>query len=648
MTRRNITDAQQHLDEDKTRLAELAEEIAAQAQQLEQAATALEAATERVTAAEQDVEGFQQQRMDAQQKMVDARNGASDARERAARAAREHSQLGSTRAVAHDPRRRALRAAPTRSRSGQDALEAERAEADAQRRQAEEQHAEARARAEAYESQVNDHDRRVAALGDRQAELTDALATLRHDRAARESRMHLLQEMHQAREGLGDAVKAVLEARDQYPGVEGLLADAIDTDRKHAAVVEAALGPWAEALLVTSRDSVRRLEPQLRELNGRLARIPLDREVPNAPALPATEPGWVTPLLSLIQVRDSARAAVDHLLRTTVVTWDLEAALMLAAGPFAGWRLVTRQGDVVEPDGRVTLGRGEQQQTADGWLSRRIELNDLGAGIASLDGRLGTLNADLDTLLASSAEAQQRQSELVESLQAARHAEVDAQYQAQRRTNELERIARELHGLTEERDELQTRGTQMQQDEQNARDGLSGARQRLTESSDAETRTQAELEQLQTGLERVQESLTAAKVESGQATEKLEAARREQRHMENANESLGVQREQSQHQVHRRLSQLEQYEAGVAHAETEMSDADTALETLGTRVRELDTKLEEASGGLEAGRITPARRASGELAHRPRLPRRRDQPPRGRDQAPRRSKSAASTTSTWT
>ena len=104
--------------------------------------------------------------------------------------------------------------------------------------------------------ELAEHDRAAAALGEKQAELTDQLADARHQRAASSSRLHLLDEMHQAREGLGEAVKTVLADRERFPGVRGLLADVITTDRQHAHLVEAALGANLELLLVESEAGI--------------------------------------------------------------------------------------------------------------------------------------------------------------------------------------------------------------------------------------------------------------------------------------------------------------------------------------------------------------------------------------------------------
>ncbi|MCH8204792.1 MAG: hypothetical protein IID09_06480, partial [Candidatus Hydrogenedentes bacterium] len=103
---------------------------------------------------------------------------------------------------------------------------------------------------------------------------------------------------------------------------------------------------------------------------------------------------------------------------------------MLADGPYKGWRFVTKSGDVVEPDGRVTL-RGAAA-SSDGWLSRRAELAELASCLADLDETIEASSTQLNSLHAESAQAQQRQDEAAQTLHAARHAVVKAQYEAQR------------------------------------------------------------------------------------------------------------------------------------------------------------------------------------------------------------------------
>ena len=66
--------------------------------------------------------------------------------------------------------------------------------------------------------------------------------------------------MQRAREGVRDSVKIVLDDPIRFSGVRGMLADMIDTDRKHAHLVEAALGDNLELLLVDRREDIDRLE----------------------------------------------------------------------------------------------------------------------------------------------------------------------------------------------------------------------------------------------------------------------------------------------------------------------------------------------------------------------------------------------------
>ncbi|MCH9007355.1 hypothetical protein IIA29_04995 [candidate division KSB1 bacterium] len=298
-----------------------------------------------------------------------------------------------------------------------------------------------------------------------EAVLRERLADLRQQQAAVETRLHLLEEMHQAREGLTRAVKAVLDQPDRFPGVRGVLGDALETDRKSAPLVEAALGANLELLLVERIEHLKTLEAATRQLPGRVGFIAMEGIAQPPPEDPTgAAPGWVTPILSMIEVTPEARAAVERLLGRTVVVWDLEAALMLGSGPLAGWRFVTRHREVVEPDGRVTTGPAGSATGGDGWLSRRIERADLGLRLAALNGQIEETSKELDRLTADSAQTQQQRAQVAQELHTARHRVVEKQYQTQQQASDLDRIEREQARVSGEREEVDQRLQQIMKD----------------------------------------------------------------------------------------------------------------------------------------------------------------------------------------
>ncbi|MCH6550870.1 MAG: trehalose-6-phosphate synthase [Planctomycetes bacterium] len=515
LTDRNLTETRQHVDDDRGRLDDLTRRIDRLDAELTDAESAIAAAAERVAEAERAVGEANDERARSQQALVESQQSGEQARARVNQSEQQQVEL-LARLESSDGQAEGLK----QQAAG---LDARSADLQGEIAVGREQHAEAEARLSAAQDQVKDlaarlaeHDRTSATLGERQAALSERLADLRQQQAAVETRLHLLEEMHQAREGLTRAVKAVLDQPDRFPGVRGVLGDALETDRKGAALVEAALGANLELLLVRRMEDLKTLEAATRQLPGRVGFIAMEGITQPPPEDPTgAAPGWVTPILSMIEVTPEARAAVERLLGRTVVVWDLEAALMLGSGPLAGWRFVTRHREVVEPDGRVTTGPAGSATGGDGWLSRRIERADLGLRLAALNGQIEETSQELDRLTADSAQTQQQRAQVAQELHTARHRVVEKQYQAQRQASDLDRIERERARVSGEREEVDQRLERLGRDHRELQDRLAALTDALADQREAAEHAQSQPESIQDRCAQSQDRLTAAKVELG-------------------------------------------------------------------------------------------------------------------------------------
>jgi chromosome segregation protein len=318
----------------------------------------------------------------------------------------------------------------------------------------------------------------------------------------------------------------------------------------------------------------------------------------------------------VIRVRRDARAAVHRLLGRTAIAPDLQTALRLHRTDRHGHRFVTFAGDVVEADGRVTSASSRSGTGAAGWLSRRLEIGELREQVAMLDTAIEAANEQIARILSDSEQAQQRREETERQLHAARHEQVEAQYQMQRLANDGERLDRERQGLASEQSELGNRLASLRQERQQLEQRHAETGQQLdlatTEAAEAEESSRA----VQAKAEAAQERLTEARVNVGQLTEQLQAARRERRHVELSLEEASRQHEVSMAQLHRRLSQIEQYEATIADAveegaraageaaavEQQCGELEALVRTAGETVTQAARRLDEArerAGGID-------------------------------------------------
>jgi chromosome segregation protein len=622
LTQRNLGEAGLHVEEDRARVAELAERIESLNGEIADATTAIEEAARDVEQAEQLVNELSGRRASEQQAVVEARERVEQIREAVEQAEQQRSQLtariesigGRSKGLAEqidrlDVRNESLAGETDECRN---AISAAHTDRDRAQRVVDE-----------LEGQLDEHDQAVSALGEQQAELTERLASARHERAAIESRLHLLQEMHEAREGLGDAVKTVLDDCDQYPGIRGLLGDVIDADRKHAPIIEAALGGDLQLLLVEDDEALRQLEPSIRDLPGRAGFLVLNdsdragagREAAAARAALDDAPGWITPILSLMRVDSRAEPAVTRLLARTAVVWDLEAALELSRGRLRGWRFVTRHGEVIDADGRILSGRSAAAATDTGWLSRRIELAELRSRILGIDNRIVEKHARLNSLTSESAQRREQLDAVNEKLHEARHTVVEAQYLAQRLGNDRDRIERERQAIASEREELDRRVGDLQREQKELAFQLSELEERVNRRIEEMETAERTLRDAQEIVESSQERLTMAKLKLGEVSSHLEAAKRERRHLELGLEDAQRQKEVATQQLHRRLSQIEQYEAAIADAEEEMATAANSLAQQAEHATELNEKLDDAGRRVEAAaeRLNAARHEAHRL-----------------------------------
>jgi chromosome segregation protein len=284
--------------------------------------------------------------------------------------------------------------------------------------------------------------------------------------------------------------------------------------------------------------------------------------------------------LDLIETRREATGIAERLLGRTAVVPTFEQALLLARGSMRDWRLAARSGEVIEPDGRIRIGR----PTAAGWISRRMELEDLESSVCEYDTRIAGLERDLRGLKHASNAADRRRRDAADALQQASNQVVDLEYGLQGIANELNRLQHQQAEIEDERRDLQVKraGLVSQQDGfardvQAVSDQLAGAEvdiEHLEDAADAARSAQQDS----------QESLAAARVESGRLAEQHQAAQRERRHVETAAEELTARRRTLSEHVGRRTSQLDQYEAAIETAsglvETSRRAAGTAHERM--------------------------------------------------------------------
>jgi chromosome segregation protein len=200
-----------------------------------------------------------------------------------------------------------------------------------------------------------------------------------------------------------------------------MVADFLTVHREYAALIDLALGDWSQRFLVRDMPGLMQaIAGRDQPFSSRVSFLPVggpdsvnveygsDRN-----ATPSVEVSLLGPVPTAASQSLLAQAGVitcadqvvhcEHselrtlptqLLGRTLIVRDLTAAWALGA-PARGFRLLTLQGELLEPDGTLTVGTHHAEM---GILSRKSELREVRAQIAALDRRIADAELDLVNL----------------------------------------------------------------------------------------------------------------------------------------------------------------------------------------------------------------------------------------------------------
>lgn len=437
-------------------------------------------------------------------------------------------------------------------------------------------------------------------------EQADLLATGKADLATRysdleqqflrcDSRRTALEELVAAREGLGDAPREALRRREEDPdgafgGVIAPLIDFLSVDARDAEAVEAALGNAVRALLTRTLSDLPRWDEML-ALPGRVTFLPL-HDLPVSEAGSRDDSG----LLAggrVARVRDSVRVSetvdpslraavsglLDRLLGSTLLVESAEGAMLMRAATARGTRFVTRDGTLIDGDGRVIAGPFSGEGA--GLVRRRGELDELSARTSLLREELGTMKSELDAVSSRYAEVSDRRSHVRAEASGQQRALATDRARADSLLHERDRLAREVGLVESERTTLTQVRSECEKGAADHRARLESLG-RLREEMDQSLREAEErFSLLAARAEQAGDALTGAKIEASAAAEQLGAARRELRRVEAD------------------VSEVERELAGVAEHLRRERDAASSHESAITDARRDIDSARARVGGLE-------------------------------------------------
>ena len=363
---------------------------------------------------------------------------------------------------------------------------------------------------------------------------------LQMEEHALSSRIKMLTEMEKVHEGYSKAVKLVLgEAqRGNLRGIHGPVAGLIHVPDAYTVAIETALGGAMQNLVVDREEDGKAVIQYLKRRDGGRATIlPLSSIRPydlrEAGSL-GREPGFVGVADQLVEFAPQYRNVFSNLLGRVVVMEHLDAAIAVARKYSYKFRIVTLDGQVLNPGGSMTGGSASRSA---GILSRANELERLTAQSKDLAESLAQAARELEKANRESAAAAYEMETAQTQLREWEDAILKAQGEQTLCKSIVSDLERQQTSQKEELEQLKKRSAEIDTDTQNARDRiqeLEGAAAALKSEAEGKAQGQNDLQerslQITQELAALNASLAALEAEretSKHTLEELEALRQD-------------------------------------------------------------------------------------------------------------------------
>ncbi len=208
------------------------------------------------------------------------------------------------------------------------------------------------------------------------------------------TRAESLRNLAERYEGYGNSIRKVMEVRNQNPGIHGVVADLIHVEKRFETAVETALGGAIQNIVTDTEQTAKRLIEYLKQGRfGRATFLPLDAitvrdEFAQKDAL--KEPGVIGLASSLVGTEDAYKKLVQFLLGRIVVVDTIDHGLKVSAKFRRSLRIVTLEGELLNPGGSMTGGAFKNNSNL---LGRNRELEELETKIKKETEQLKKLSA---------------------------------------------------------------------------------------------------------------------------------------------------------------------------------------------------------------------------------------------------------------
>lgn len=371
--------------------------------------------------------------------------------------------------------------------------------------------------------------------------------------AAQEQRIRVLEELEKDHEGVGRAVKTVLQATLPWrKGIEGIVGEVCTIPSAYATAMDIALGGASQYVITADEKTAKAAISYLKERKaGRTTFLPVEtvRERKRTPyeEKAVKEPGILGFASDLISYDTRYERIFSSLLGKTLIAQSVEEASRVARGYHYGLRIVCLDGTQFNAGGSLTGGSHKGKEGS--FISRRAALLDLREEKEKTKSQLEVLAEKGKFLRQKAREAIHEADVQVDAMHEVAIALEKAQWRAEECRKEMERLHQSTSSSTtrlrdvleervkiqqllaqksEELDGLQERQSEdtihLEEQRTKAQEGLDQCRVEMTERQIALATLHEQIRHVQDQIREAIEGAAQITADAGRLEERYETA----------------------------------------------------------------------------------------------------------------------------
>ncbi len=214
------------------------------------------------------------------------------------------------------------------------------------------------------------------------------------------SKLESLRNLTERYDGYGNAIRKVMERKNDTPGIVGVVADIIKVDSKYETAMETALGGSIQNIVTKDEATAKKMVTYLKENKlGRATFLPLtsitSKALGQSQEQAAKEPGVIGYAHTLVKVEKEYEELVKFLVGRNLVVDTMDHALAIAKKYNYSLRIVTLDGEQLSPGGSISGGAYKNNSNL---LGRRREMEELEKKIESCKQRVAELAKERDSI----------------------------------------------------------------------------------------------------------------------------------------------------------------------------------------------------------------------------------------------------------